>query len=84
MAGVGIIGTIIIGLLAGWLAERFTRSNHGLLTNLLLGVVGALVFAWVVRHFGIVPNGPNGWLPNLVGGTIGAIVLIWLYRQFKR
>ncbi|WP_370673670.1 GlsB/YeaQ/YmgE family stress response membrane protein [Pleomorphomonas sp. PLEO] len=84
MAGVGILGTIIIGLLAGWLAERFTRSNHGLLTNLLLGVVGALAFAWVVRHFGIVPNGPNGWLPNLVGGTIGAVVLIWLYRQFRR
>lgn len=44
MAGVGIIGTIIIGLLAGWLAERFTRSDHGLLTNLILGVVGALAF----------------------------------------
>lgn len=81
MAGVGIIGTITIGLLAGWLAERFTKSDHGLLTNLVLGVVGALVFGWVAGQFGFFPR---GWIANLIGGTIGAVVLIWLYRQFRR
>ncbi|PKR90343.1 GlsB/YeaQ/YmgE family stress response membrane protein [Pleomorphomonas diazotrophica] len=81
MAGVGIIGTIIIGLLAGWLAERFTRSDHGLLTNLVLGVVGALVFGWVAGQLGFFPR---GWIANLIGGTIGAVVLITLYRQFRR
>lgn len=81
MAGVGIIGTIIIGLLAGWLAERFTRSDHGLLTNLILGVVGALVFGWVAGQLGFFPR---GWIANLIGGTIGAVVLITLYRQFRR
>mgnify|MGYP000860863664 FL=1 len=81
MAGVGIIGTIIIGLLAGWLAERFTRSDHGLLTNLVLGVVGALVFGWVAGQLGFFPR---GWIANLIGGTIGAVVLISLYRQFRR
>ncbi len=81
MAGVGIIGTIIIGLLAGWLAERFTKSDHGLLTNLVLGVLGAVVFGWVVRQLGFFPV---GWIANLIGGTIGAIALIVGYRQFKR
>jgi len=81
MAGVGIIGTIFIGLVAGWLAERFTKSNHGLLTNLVLGVIGAVVFGWVVRQFGFFPY---GWVANLIGGTVGAIVLIVGYRQFKR
>lgn len=81
MAGVGIIGTIIIGLLAGWLAERFTRSDHGLLTNLVLGVVGALVFGWVAGQLGFFPR---GWIANLIGGTTGAVVLISLYRQFRR
>lgn len=57
MAGVGIIGTIIIGLLAGWLAERFTRSDHGLLTNLILGVVGAVAFGWVAGQLGFFPRG---------------------------
>lgn len=81
MAGVGIIGTIIIGLLAGWLAERFTRSDHGLLTNLILGVVGAVAFGWVAGQLGFFPR---GWIANLVGGTIGAVVIISLYRQFRR
>ena len=81
MAGVGIIGTIIIGLLAGWLAERFTRSDHGLLTNLILGVVGAVAFGWVAGQLGFFPR---GWIANLIGGTIGAVVLISLYRQFRR
>jgi uncharacterized membrane protein YeaQ/YmgE (transglycosylase-associated protein family) len=81
MAGVGIIGTIIIGLLAGWLAERFTRSDHGLLTNLILGVVGAVAFGWVAGQLGFFPR---GWIANLIGGTIGAVVIISLYRQFRR
>jgi uncharacterized membrane protein YeaQ/YmgE (transglycosylase-associated protein family) len=81
MAGVGIIGTIIIGLLAGWLAERFTRSDHGLLTNLVLGVVGAVAFGWVAGQLGFFPR---GWIANLIGGTIGAVVIISLYRQFRR
>ncbi|MCM5559993.1 GlsB/YeaQ/YmgE family stress response membrane protein [Pleomorphomonas sp. JP5] len=81
MAGVGIIGTIVIGLLAGWLAERFTRSDHGLLTNLILGVVGAVVFGWVAGQLGFFPR---GWIANLIGGTIGAVVIISLYRQFRR
>lgn len=81
MAGVGIIGTIIIGLLAGWLAERFTRSDHGLLTNLILGVIGAVAFGWVAGQLGFFPR---GWIANLIGGTIGAVVIISLYRQFRR
>ena len=81
MAGVGIIGTIIIGLLAGWLAERFTRSDHGLLTNLILAVIGAVAFGWVAGQLGFFPR---GWIANLVGGTIGAVVIISLYRQFRR
>ncbi|WP_284538831.1 GlsB/YeaQ/YmgE family stress response membrane protein [Pleomorphomonas sp. T1.2MG-36] len=81
MAGVGIIGTIIIGLLAGWLAERFTRSDHGLLTNLILGVIGAVAFGWVAGQLGFFPH---GWIANLIGGTIGAVVIISLYRQFRR
>lgn len=81
MAGVGILGSIIIGLIAGWLAERFTKSNHGLLTNLVLGVLGAVVFGWAAGQFGFIAY---GWRANLIGGTIGAIVLIVGYRQFKR
>ena len=37
MPGVGFFGMLIIGILAGWIAEKVTSSDHGLLTNLLVG-----------------------------------------------
>ena len=76
-----VLPTLALATLAGWLAERFTKSDHGLLTNLVLGVLGAVVFGWVVRQLGFFPY---GWVANLIGGTVGAIVLIVGYRQFKR
>ena len=39
----GIFSWIIIGLLAGWLAAKITESPHGLLRNLLVGLVGSIV-----------------------------------------
>ncbi len=43
MQGVGWIAAIIIGGLAGWLAEQFMKSNMGVLMNIILGIVGAVV-----------------------------------------
>ncbi|HUG63142.1 MAG TPA: GlsB/YeaQ/YmgE family stress response membrane protein [Methylomirabilota bacterium] len=81
MAGVGFLGTIIIGLLAGWLASRFTKSDTGLIGNLVLGVIGAVVFGWLAGTFQIVVV---GWLANFIGGTIGAVLLITLYRAVRK
>ena len=39
----GLIAWIIVGSIAGWLAEQFTGREHGLLKNLIVGVVGAIV-----------------------------------------
>ena len=38
-----IIAWLVVGILAGWLAERITGRNHGLLTNLIVGIVGAFI-----------------------------------------
>ncbi len=42
MPGIGFIGMLIIGILAGYIAEKVTSSDHGLLTN-LLGIAGSFV-----------------------------------------
>ena len=42
-AEVGWIAAIIIGGIAGWLAEQFMHSNMGLLMNIVLGIVGAAI-----------------------------------------
>ena len=43
--GLGIIGWLVIGIVAGWLAEKVMGRNHGLLTNLIVGVIGMALIA---------------------------------------
>ena len=43
MPGVGFFGMLIIGILAGYIAEKVTASDQGLLTNLLVGIAGSFV-----------------------------------------
>jgi uncharacterized membrane protein YeaQ/YmgE (transglycosylase-associated protein family) len=81
MNGVGLIGAIIIGILAGWIAEKVMKRNHGLLTNLIVGVVGALVGGFLAGALGI---GFGGWIGSLVVSTIGAILLLAILGAIRR
>lgn len=76
---VGWIAAILIGAIAGWLAEKITRSNMGLITNIVLGVIGAAFASWLFGVFNIRLGGPP-WFAYLVSGFIGACVLIILSR----
>ena len=78
MPGVGFFGMLIIGLLAGYIAEKVTASDHGLLTNLLVGIAGSFVGGTLA---GLVNIEFYGWLGNLIVATIGAILLIWIWRK---
>jgi len=74
---VGWIAAIIIGGIAGWLAEQFMKSNMGLLMNILLGIVGAAIASAILSYLGI---SLSGWLGYLIAGFIGACLLIWIAR----
>jgi uncharacterized membrane protein YeaQ/YmgE (transglycosylase-associated protein family) len=74
---VGWIAGIIIGGIAGWLAERFMKSNMGLLMNIVLGMVGAVIADAILSMLGI---NLSGWLGYLIAGFIGACLLIWIAR----
>ncbi len=76
--GVGFIMAIIIGAIAGWLAEKFTRSDMGLLMNIIMGIIGAVVGNFLLRLLGFGPA--TGWIGNLMVATIGAIIVITVYR----
>lgn len=81
MDPVGLIGSIIIGIAAGFIAEKVMRRNHGLLTNLIVGCVGGLIGHFIA---GVVPLDldPN-WLDNLLYATLGAILLLFLLGLFR-
>ena len=70
---IGWIAAIIIGEIAGWLAEQFMKSQMGLVMNIVLGIVGAAVASWLASFFGIMLG---GWIGYLIAGFIGACILI--------
>jgi uncharacterized membrane protein YeaQ/YmgE (transglycosylase-associated protein family) len=79
-AGIGWIAALIIGGIAGWLAEQFMKSSTGLLMNIVLGVVGAAVASAILSVFGIAFA---GWLGYLIAGFIGACILIAVARAIR-
>jgi uncharacterized membrane protein YeaQ/YmgE (transglycosylase-associated protein family) len=81
MTGVGWIMTIIIGAIAGWLAEKFMKADMGLLMNIILGIVGAILFNWILSL--IIGEQLVGWLGSLIAGFIGASLLIWIARMVR-
>lgn len=80
--GVSWILWIVIGVAAGWIAERVMNRNHGLLVNLIVGLVGAVIGGFIAGATGI-DLGPD-WLNALVFATLGAIILLFLLGLVKR
>jgi uncharacterized membrane protein YeaQ/YmgE (transglycosylase-associated protein family) len=80
----GLFSAIIVGLIAGWLASKVMKAKTGLLTNLLLGVVGSVLGGWVSSLFtGLdLVTGVN--LTSIIVASLGAILVIALYRFFRR
>ena len=81
MAGVGWIMTVVLGGLAGWIAEQIMKSEMGLIGNIILGIVGAVVLNAILRGLSIVP--PEGWIAQSVVAVIGACLLIFLWRLVR-
>lgn len=82
MSGIGLIGSIIIGALAGWIAEKIMKADHGLLTNIVLGILGALVLNWLLVL--ITGTTLGGWIGQLIVAVIGACILIGAWRAIRR
>ena len=77
---VGWIAAIIIGGIAGWLAEQFMKSDMGLLMNIVLGIVGAAIASAILSVFGV---HLGGWIGYLILGFVGACLLIWIVRALR-
>jgi uncharacterized membrane protein YeaQ/YmgE (transglycosylase-associated protein family) len=76
--GVGIIGTILIGGLAGWIAEKLTRSDIGIFLNIVVGIIGSFIGAFIANALGIrLGEIFQGWFwGNLLVSVFGAVVLL--------
>lgn len=79
----GLIAWLIIGAVAGWLAGVLVKGGgFGLLADILIGIVGAVIGGWLAGLLGIAVGG--GILASIVTATLGAIVLLVIVRAFRR
>ena len=78
-----ILGWIVLGLVAGWLAGQFMRGGgYGIIGDIVLGVLGALVGGWLTSAL-LGRDMVNGFnIESLIVAVIGAIVLIAISRLF--
>ena len=74
---IGWLTAIIIGAVAGWVADNIMKTHNNLLLNIVLGIIGALVANFI---FGIVGIHFSGIIGRLIAGIIGACLLIFLSK----
>ncbi len=77
----GILATIVVGLIAGWLTGKIMRgSGYGVLGDLILGVIGGFVGGWLSSLI-LGQNLMTGInLVSLIVAVIGAIVVVLVFR----
>lgn len=80
----GIILWIILGGLAGWVASMIMKTNaqQGLILNIIIGIVGALIGGYVMTLLGY--GGVSGFnIYSFLVALLGAIILIWIIRLIR-
>ena len=79
----GLILSLIIGAVAGWLAGTMMRGGgFGVVGNIVVGIIGGLIGGWLFRYFNVSSGG--GLIGSLVVSTIGAVVLLFVVSLIKR
>lgn len=78
--GVSFFTMILIGAIAGWIAERVTSSDHGIFTNILVGIAGSFVGAKLAE---IAQVPVFGFWRTLISAAIGAVILLFAWRTIR-
>jgi uncharacterized membrane protein YeaQ/YmgE (transglycosylase-associated protein family) len=75
---------IVLGLLAGFIGSKLVnKQGEGLILDILLGIVGAVVGGWLFRTFGA--SGVTGLnLYSLVVAVVGAVAVLVAYHAVRR
>ncbi len=79
--GVGFFMLLIIGGIAGWIAEKVTKSDHGLFTNIIVGIAGSFVGTKLAEVLDISVQG--GFLVRLLVASAGAIILLLVWQAIR-
>ena len=79
----GILAWIVVGLIAGWLASQVMRGgSYGVIGDIILGVVGALIGGFLAANLLNMPDAVNGInVTSIFVAFVGAVILIAILRM---
>jgi uncharacterized membrane protein YeaQ/YmgE (transglycosylase-associated protein family) len=79
LTGESLLVILLVGLVAGWLAGKIVEgSGFGLIGDIAVGIVGALIGSWLVPQLGI--HIASGIVSAIIVATIGAVLLLLIVR----
>jgi uncharacterized membrane protein YeaQ/YmgE (transglycosylase-associated protein family) len=79
-SGVGFLSMLVIGAIAGWIAEKVTESDHSIFTNILVGIAGSFVGGILASLLSIEVF---GFIRTLVAAIIGAILILFVWHRVQ-
>ncbi|AFC43893.1 MULTISPECIES: GlsB/YeaQ/YmgE family stress response membrane protein [Mycobacterium] len=83
LTSVGWIGYIIIGGIAGAIASKIIRgSGAGILMDIVIGIVGALVGGFILSFF--VDTASGGYFFTFFTALLGSLLLLWIVGMVRR
>ena len=78
-----LIGWLVLGLLAGWLAGKISRGRgFGCITDIVLGLIGGVLGGWIFTKLGIVGYS-SSFLYSLAAATVGAVIIVAIAHLFS-
>ncbi|HEY3224189.1 MAG TPA: GlsB/YeaQ/YmgE family stress response membrane protein [Pseudolabrys sp.] len=79
ISGESLLVILLVGLVAGWLAGKIVDgSGFGLIGDIAIGIVGALIGSWLMPRLGI--HIASGIVSSIIVATIGAVILLAIVR----
>ncbi|MFT5553094.1 MAG: putative membrane protein YeaQ/YmgE (transglycosylase-associated protein family) [Bradyrhizobium sp.] len=77
------MAALVIGAIAGWLAGQIVRgAGFGLIGNIVVGIIGALVASWLLPRLGISLGGSA--IRDVINATIGAVIVLVIVSFIRR
>ncbi len=79
----GFFAWVVVGLIAGWLAGQVMQGGgYGVVVDIILGLVGAVLGGGVFGLVGIWPGG--GMIGSIIVAFVGAVILVGITRLLKK
>ncbi|MGN0445224.1 MAG: GlsB/YeaQ/YmgE family stress response membrane protein [Acutalibacteraceae bacterium] len=77
----GFFSTILVGIIAGWLAEKIMKVDLSWWKSLLLGLIGSAIGSGVLGAMGM--DKPSGIITGSIVAAIVSCLILWIYKKVK-